>query len=182
MGISSGIDEIGGLRWENALCHLAGWVFVFLCTMKGAASVGKVVYVTATLPYLLIGVLLVYGLTLDGAIDGIKFFLYPDFEKLTNISVWIEAAGQVLYQCGPAWGGVITIASCNKFDNKVYKYVDIFLLFLIYFHYLFFQRFLVAPFSYRFHLCLRWFGHFRYPRISGPFQRHFHVGNGIGMI
>ena len=105
--------------------------------MKGAASVGKVVYVTATLPYLLIGILLVYGLTLDGAIDGIKFFLYPDFEKLTNISVWIEAAVQVLYQFGPAWGGIITMASCNKFHNKVYQYFGIFISLSIFYFFLF---------------------------------------------
>ena len=49
----------------------------------------KVVYVTATLPYLLLTVLLVRGLTLDGAIDGVIYYVTPSFQKLLNIQVLV---------------------------------------------------------------------------------------------
>jgi len=32
--------------------------------------------------------------------------------------VWIEAALQVFYSLGPGWGGIITMASYNKFNNN----------------------------------------------------------------
>jgi SNF family Na+-dependent transporter len=39
----------------------------------------------------------VYGLTLDGAADGIWFYVKPDFEKLKDFNVWSAAASQVFF-------------------------------------------------------------------------------------
>lgn len=47
----------------------------------------QVVYVTATLPYLMMFVMLIRGLTLPGAMEGIKFYLTPDFSRLLHFSV-----------------------------------------------------------------------------------------------
>ena len=35
--------------------------------------------------------------------------------------VWVQAAVQVFYSLGPAWGGLITMASYNKFNNDCLK-------------------------------------------------------------
>ena len=51
------------------------------------SSFSKVTYVTAFLPYVLIIVLLIRGITLPGALDGLKFYLLPDFAKLADIKV-----------------------------------------------------------------------------------------------
>lgn len=48
---------------------------------------GQVVYFTATFPYAMLAVLLVRGLTLPGAIDGVKFYLYPDASRLSDPQV-----------------------------------------------------------------------------------------------
>jgi SNF family Na+-dependent transporter len=45
------------------------------------------VYITATLPYLLLTVILIKGLTLPGSIDGILFYIRPDFKKLASVQV-----------------------------------------------------------------------------------------------
>lgn len=47
----------------------------------------QVVYFTATFPYLMLVVLLVRGLTLPGALDGIKFYLWPDPARLADPQV-----------------------------------------------------------------------------------------------
>lgn len=40
--ISSGIEEVGSLRWELALCLAIAWVICYFCIWKGPKSTGKV--------------------------------------------------------------------------------------------------------------------------------------------
>lgn len=40
--ISSGIDEIGELHWDMALCLLLAWILCYFCIWKGVKSTGKV--------------------------------------------------------------------------------------------------------------------------------------------
>ena len=47
----------------------------------------KVVYVTATMPYILLFVILVRGLTLPGSADGVIYYIKPDFNKLMKVEV-----------------------------------------------------------------------------------------------
>lgn len=42
LGITQGIEEIGSLRWELALCLLLAWVLCYFCVWKGVRSTGKV--------------------------------------------------------------------------------------------------------------------------------------------
>jgi len=42
LDISKSIDEPGGLKWWIVLCLLLAWVVVFIITMKGIQSSGKV--------------------------------------------------------------------------------------------------------------------------------------------
>ncbi len=85
--LSSGIDNPEAIRWELLGCLAAAWFLVFLCICKGVKSSGKVVYVTATTPYLLLTILLIRGLTLSGSKDGVLFYITPDFDKLKSFNV-----------------------------------------------------------------------------------------------
>ncbi|XP_059149192.1 sodium- and chloride-dependent glycine transporter 1-like [Physella acuta] len=116
--LSSGLETMGGLPWHTTVALLVACTCVFLCLIKGIKSVGKVVYVTATLPYILITVLIIKGATLPGAVDGVLFYIWPDFSKLLLRQTWLEASLQVVYSLGPIWGGLVTVASYNKFNNN----------------------------------------------------------------
>ncbi|XP_046582683.1 sodium- and chloride-dependent glycine transporter 2-like isoform X2 [Haliotis rubra] len=115
LGISEGIEHTGSIKWEMALCLLASWFLIFICVVKGVRSSGKAVYVTATLPYVILVILFIRGLTLPGGTDGALFYITPNFSKLLEMQVWLEACLQVFYSLGPAWGCIITMSSYTKF-------------------------------------------------------------------
>ncbi|XP_071847361.1 sodium- and chloride-dependent glycine transporter 2-like [Apostichopus japonicus] len=115
------MDNIGPLNWQLCLALLFAWVIVFLALCKGIKSSGKVVYFSATFPYVILIILLIRGVTLEGASQGIVYYLRPRWELITKASVWNDAAVQIFYSMGPAWGGVLTMASYNKFDNNCFR-------------------------------------------------------------
>ncbi len=47
----------------------------------------QILYVTTTSPYVLMLVLLIRGATLPGSLEGIKYYLVPDVQKLKNTRV-----------------------------------------------------------------------------------------------
>merc|ERR1719412_1522420 len=112
--------DIGEIKWDLALCLLLSWIIVFACLAKGIKSSGKVVYFTATFPYLILIILMIRGLLLDGAIDGIRFFFEPNWEKLKDITVWRKAAEQMFFSLSVSWGGLIMFGSYNKFKTRVH--------------------------------------------------------------
>lgn len=58
---------------------------VFVCAWL--VCLVQVVWITATMPYVVLTVLLLRGVTLPGAIDGIKAYLSVDFLRLCDAKV-----------------------------------------------------------------------------------------------
>ncbi|XP_078267984.1 sodium- and chloride-dependent neutral and basic amino acid transporter B(0+)-like [Rhinoraja longicauda] len=120
---SSSLDETGKIVWRLALCLLLGWLMVGAALFKGIKSSGKVVYFTATFPYVVLTVLLIRGLTLEGAWKGIEFYIggQSDFSKLADAELWKDAATQIFYTMSVGCGSLITLSSYNKFHNNCYR-------------------------------------------------------------
>jgi len=121
LDISQGIHDLGSIRWELALCLLLAWTIVYCALWKGIKSFGKLVYFTALFPYCILIILLVRAATLPGYMDGITFYLTPKWEKLLEINVWADACIQIFFSLGVTWGGMITLASYNQFNNNVFR-------------------------------------------------------------
>ncbi|XP_075043326.1 sodium- and chloride-dependent neutral and basic amino acid transporter B(0+)-like isoform X2 [Mixophyes fleayi] len=119
---SSGMDETGQIVWPLALCLLLAWIITVAALVKGIQSSGKVVYFTALFPYAVLIILLIRGVTLEGARDGIEYYIgqQSDITKLSNGDVWRDAATQIFYSLNTAWGGLIALSSYNKFNNNCY--------------------------------------------------------------
>ncbi|KAM3662942.1 sodium- and chloride-dependent neutral and basic amino acid transporter B(0+) isoform 2-T2 [Ammospiza maritima maritima] len=119
---SSGLDETGRVVWYLALCLLLAWIIVAGALYKGIKSSGKVVYFTALFPYVILFVLLVRGATLEGALDGVQFYIgrESNITKLMEAEVWKAAATQIFFSLSTGWGGLVALSSYNKFYNNCY--------------------------------------------------------------
>ncbi|KAK8758896.1 hypothetical protein V5799_003472 [Amblyomma americanum] len=118
---SSGIDDLGSVKWDMALCLLAVYVICYFSLWKGISTSGKVVWFTALFPYCVLFILLIRGTTLPGAAQGIAYYLTPDFSVLANPRVWVDAATQVFFSLGPGFGVLLAFSSYNEFHNNVYR-------------------------------------------------------------
>uniref|UniRef100_A0A671XTN9 Transporter n=1 Tax=Sparus aurata TaxID=8175 RepID=A0A671XTN9_SPAAU len=121
LGLSGGIEEMGSIRWDLAGCLLLSWIICYFCIWKGVKSSGKVVYFTATFPYVMMFALLIRGVTLTGAIDGIRFYLSPDLTRLADPQVWMDAGSQILFSYAVCIGCLPALGSYNKYNNDCYK-------------------------------------------------------------
>ncbi len=103
--------QLAGFPLDTLLPYIIGWICIFFIIYSGVKGLGRVVMVTVPLPFILILILMIRGLTLEGAMDGMNFYLAPDFSAIFDASVWIAAYGQVFYTLSLAMGILIAYAS-----------------------------------------------------------------------
>ncbi|CAL8107713.1 unnamed protein product [Calicophoron daubneyi] len=118
LGLTSGIDSFGTPSWRLTLCLAASWIICALAVIKGVQSLGKVSYFTTLFPYFLLTILLIRSCLLPGSLQGIVFYLYPQFSRLLDPRVWVEAATQIFFSLSCCNGGLIAMSSFNKFKNN----------------------------------------------------------------
>ncbi|XP_036994737.2 sodium-dependent serotonin transporter-like [Artibeus jamaicensis] len=118
---SKGLQDLGGISWQLVLCIMLIFIIIYFSIWKGVKTSGKVVWVTATCPYIILLILLVRGATLPGAWRGVLFYLKPKWQKLLETKVWVDAASQIFFSLGPGFGVLMAFASYNKFNNNCYQ-------------------------------------------------------------
>ncbi|RKZ25688.1 sodium-dependent transporter [bacterium] len=111
LGLSDGIFKIGSPRIPLLIGLVVVWAWIILSIWKGAKTVSKVVYVTVTLPWLILLVLVIGGLTLPGAFKGIAYYLTPNWSALLNPELWQAAFTQVFFSLSVGFGVMIAYAS-----------------------------------------------------------------------
>jgi len=108
---STGPDAMGPPIWYLVVGMALTWIAIYLILRRGVRNVSRVVMVTVPLPLVLLAVLLVRGLTLPGAMDGIRYYLTPDFGKLAEPGIWLRAYGQIFFSLSLASGVMIAYGS-----------------------------------------------------------------------
>lgn len=116
----TGTPEIfGSISIPVVLGLIVVWLCVFIILYKGVNRIGKIVAITVPIPTILLIILTIRGLTLPGAIEGISYYLTPDFSRLTDVKVWLAAYAQVFFSLGVAQGIMITYASFLKKKSDI---------------------------------------------------------------
>jgi len=112
LGITAGPHVIGAVR-TPILCALivvwaVNWLTVFFGVEQGIEKANKIF-----MPLLLILILILVGwtMTLPGAREGIFLYLKPDFSRLGEPKVWIDAYSQIFFTLSLGFGIMIAYAS-----------------------------------------------------------------------
>ena len=103
--------KLGQVRLPIVLSLLAIWIGMYFSIFRGVKWIGKIVLWAVPLPLLMLLILVIRGLTLDGAMQGLEYYLEPDWSVLKNVVVWRRAFGQVFFSMTVAFGVMITYAS-----------------------------------------------------------------------
>ncbi|XP_010706909.1 sodium-dependent neutral amino acid transporter B(0)AT1 [Meleagris gallopavo] len=121
LNTSTSIEDSGTIQWWLLLCLTCAWGILYVCTIRGIETTGKAVYITSTLPYLVLTIFLIRGLTLKGSVNGIVFLFTPNVTELANPVTWLDAGAQVFYSFSLAFGGLISFSSYNPIHNNCEK-------------------------------------------------------------
>ncbi|XP_031549325.1 sodium- and chloride-dependent GABA transporter 2-like isoform X2 [Actinia tenebrosa] len=120
--ISSSIEDPGiGINIKLFGCLIFAWIITYLCVVKGIKSSGKVVYFTATFPYIILIILFFRGVTLEGAGEGLKTFFTPKWDLLLDANIWKDAATQMFFTLSLGFGALIAFASYMPIHNQVMR-------------------------------------------------------------
>lgn len=109
--ISSTAEPIG---WFTLFILLTA-VIVFLGVDKGIETVSKFMMPILVLLTIFIAI---YGLTVDGAMEGVIYYLKPSMEHF-SVKTILAALGQLFYSMSLAMGIMITYGSYMKKENNL---------------------------------------------------------------
>ncbi|MEE3712085.1 sodium-dependent transporter [Campylobacter sp. CLAX-7218-21] len=93
----------------------------YIILVKGAVDgIEKAAKYLMPLLFILMLAMVARNITLDGAIEGIKFYLTPDFSKIT-MKLFIDVLGQVFFALSLGFGVMITLSSFLRKDEDLIK-------------------------------------------------------------
>lgn len=117
-------NQFSGFSQSSFMPVLMHLLFLTLSALIVAAGVknGIEKYSKILMPILFVLVLLlaIRSLTLDGAGEGVKFLLYPDFSKITGETL-LAALGQAFFSLSLGMGCIITYGSYVNRKENLFK-------------------------------------------------------------
>jgi NSS family neurotransmitter:Na+ symporter len=113
LSASAGPQEIGSIQvpilFALLIVWALNWIITFLGVEKGIEKANKVFM---PLLFILILILVGWTLTLPGATErGVVHYVTPDFSRLREAKVWIDAYSQIFFTLSLGFGIMIAYAS-----------------------------------------------------------------------
>ena len=104
--------HFGGIVWPILIGIALIWAVNWYVCYKGVkAGIEKISKILLPALFIIMIIIVIRGVTLDGASIGLNKLFTPDWEKVKDPQVWISAYGQVFFSLSLATGIMMTYSS-----------------------------------------------------------------------
>ena len=120
-----GLPELGNWLTDFSLARNLGFsaLFIFLTVLIISAGVEQGIekWSSRLMPslFVLLFGLILYVLTQDGAIEGLRHYLVPDFSQMTNPKLIVSAMGQAFFSMSLGVGTMLIYGSYIRRDENL---------------------------------------------------------------
>lgn len=96
--------------WQPAFTHLLAMLFGVGVVWFGVRGIERVAKVLIPTLFVLVIILAIRAVTLPGAERGLEFLFSPQWHRLGDVRIWLEALTQNAWDTGAGWGLILTYA------------------------------------------------------------------------
>lgn len=112
LGITDSITQLDGIRTNLILPFLIVWALVAFIMYRGInKGINMACKISMPILAVCIVIIVIRGVTLPGAVDGIAYMFTPDWEAIAKPDVWVAAYGQVFFSLSIAFGIMLSYSS-----------------------------------------------------------------------
>ena len=112
VGGSSNLADASFLLIPTTVGVVILWAVVWFISHRDVGEgIGKVSKILIPSLFVIMGIIIVYALTLPGADIGIETLLTPDWSMLLNIDIWLAAFAQIIFSLSMGQAIALTYAS-----------------------------------------------------------------------
>ena len=120
IGLTDSPMHLGGLQMNLLVPFLIVWALAALIMFQDVSKgIELACKICMPLLFVLTCVLVIRGITLPGATDGLEYMFKPDWSMLTHSGVWVAAYGQIFFSLSIAFGIMISYANYLPDDEDV---------------------------------------------------------------
>jgi len=120
VGGSSNLSNASFLLVPTTVGVLVLWVILWFISHRDVdKGIGKVSKILIPALFVIMGIIIVYALTLPGAGVGISTLLTPDWSMLLNINIWLAAFAQIIFSLSMGQAIALTYASYLPENSKL---------------------------------------------------------------
>lgn len=120
VGGSSNLSNASFLLIPTTVGVLILWVVLWVISHRDVdKGIGMVSKLLIPALFVIMGIIIVYALTLPGASLGINTLLTPDWGMLLNINIWLAAFAQIIFSLSMGQAIALTYASYLPENSKL---------------------------------------------------------------
>jgi len=120
LDVADDINKSTGISMYLYLFVVACWTISFLLAMRGVRRASKILLVVLIFIVLNLVTFFFVSVHLDGWAQGLARLFIPEWERLEDPVVWMDAAGQIFYSLGVGFGSLTLFSSGNPSKNNCY--------------------------------------------------------------